>query len=77
MNTENKFTYWTQIVTLGIVFGVGLQITSAAWTAPTGAPPTNNTSAPITVSATNQVKSGGLGIRGNLVVGGLQLCLKM
>ncbi len=42
---------------LGITIGITASV--FAWTGPTAAPPSGNTAAPINVSATSQVKSGG------------------
>lgn len=59
-----KYELWqsAKILTIVLVLSVGVQYASAAWTGPTATPPNENTSAPINVSATSQVKSGGLGV---------------
>ncbi len=44
----------------------------SAWTAPTAAPPSGNVSAPVNVSGTSQVKSGGLGVGSFNVTAGSQ-----
>ena len=61
-------------ILLGLFVAIGASYVSA-WTGPAGSPPTGNTSAPINISATSQVKSGGLwvdtlGTTGNAVFGG-------
>lgn len=42
---------------------------AAAWTGPTGNPPSGNVSAPINVGTTNQLKNGNLGVNGLAVFG--------
>lgn len=51
---------------IAVLFLTGYSFMGAAWTAPTGTPPANNTEAPITVSDTTQTKEGRL----NLYSGG-------
>lgn len=46
-------------IIVGGVVATGFQFV-LAWTAPTGAPPSNNTPTPLNVSATNQTKAGSL-----------------
>ncbi len=46
-------------IVAGVFIATGVQLVFA-WTAPAGAPPSNNTPAPINVSATNQTKTGSL-----------------
>lgn len=57
-------------LTLGTILGslVSVAVVSA-WTAPTGAPPTANVSAPINVGNVNQVKSSNLAVNGLAVFG--------
>ncbi|MDD5084094.1 MAG: hypothetical protein PHT88_04190 [Candidatus Moranbacteria bacterium] len=57
--------YWARVVTLGIIFGLGLQFASA-WTNPTAPAPGGNIGGPINTSAFAQYKSGALGIGGLL-----------
>ncbi len=66
--TNFKHELWqsAKILTVALVLSLGVQYASAAWSGPTATPPNENTSAPINVSATSQVKSGGLGVT-NLV----------
>ena len=62
----------------GYVFGVTATIflalfatvsITSAWTGPTGSPPGNNVSAPVNVGSAGQVKSGDLGVLGNVGIG--------
>ncbi len=50
-----------------IALGIGY-VAAAGWTGPTATPPGNNTDAPINVSAADQVKDGGLTIKGPFVL---------
>lgn len=75
MNTElstapskNNRAYWAQVVTLGLVVGLGLQF-AQAWTPPSGAPPSGNVGAPLTTSAVSQTKAGRLNLLQDLSVG--------
>lgn len=61
-------TYWLKVISLGIILGIGIQF-AQAWTNPGATPPGGNVAGPITTGAGNQVKSAGLGLTGNLVVG--------
>ena len=62
-------------IALALILALGLNF-AMAWTGPTGAPPANNTSAPVNVSNTAQIKSGGLwlgslGTDGGAIFGGI------
>ncbi len=50
-----------KLIALALVLGLGVNY-ALAWTGPTSAPPRDNTAAPINVSATAQVKNGGLSV---------------
>lgn len=56
-----KMTYWTKVVSLGLILGLGLQF-AQAWTAPTVAPPGGNVAGPVTLGNTGQWKTGNLAI---------------
>jgi microcystin-dependent protein len=60
--------YWAQVVTLGLIVGLGLQF-AQAWTPPPGAPPAGNVGAPLTTSADSQTKGGRLILLQDLSVG--------
>jgi len=54
----------------GLIIGsIFFSVIVSAWTAPTGAPPTLNASAPVNLSATAQSKTGSLGVGGLAVFG--------
>ena len=53
-------------IAVGLTFSA---LIAAAWTGPTGSPPSNNVSAPINVGSTNQVKNGNIGVNGISVFG--------
>lgn len=59
-----KYELWqsAKILSIALVLSMGVQYATAAWTGPTATAPGGNVSAPINVSATSQVKSGGLGV---------------
>lgn len=69
---SSRRAYWYQVVFLGLIVGVGLQL-AQAWTAPGGTPPNGNVSGPVTLGSVTQVKSGSLGLLGNLSVNMVQL----
>ena len=62
----------TKFLILTIVFSAALSVNYlfAAWVGPTQAPPGGNTSTPIHVGSTNQVKDGGLSVNALSVFGG-------
>lgn len=53
-----------KILTLGLLLGFGIQFLFA-WTAPSGAAPTNNVAGPLTTSLVAQYKQGSLGVKIN------------
>jgi hypothetical protein len=55
-----------KIVIVGVLLTLGVNA-FAQWSGPTGAPPSNNTPAPVNVSNTNQIKGGGLTVNANAV----------
>lgn len=59
------------LVTLGSFIFVVTVV--SAWTAPTGTPPTNNVSAPITISVSDQEKFGGLTLASMHSLGAIQI----
>lgn len=59
-NFTHELWQSAKVLTIALVLSVGVQYASAAWTGPTATPPNENTPAPINVSATSQIKSGGL-----------------
>lgn len=52
-----KLTYWSSVVTLGIILGISLQFVKA-FVEPAGNPPAANVGAPINTSAVSQIKTG-------------------
>lgn len=68
MSFPKQVTYWLSVVALGLLVGFGIRETRA-WMNPIATPPGGVVSAPITASILDQVKTGGLGLVGNLVVG--------
>ncbi len=56
---SRSLVYWTKVVSLGIVFGFGIQMVSA-WVAPSATPPGGNVAGPLTTGAADQVKAGKL-----------------
>lgn len=70
-STPNR-AYWAQVVTLGLIVGLGLQF-AQAWTAPTASAPNGNVSGPITTSGDSQNKQGILGLGGLGVTGATNL----
>jgi len=62
----------TKVLILGVVLtaALGVNYLFAAWTGPTQAPTGGNTSTPVHVGATDQVKNGGLSLDGLSVFGG-------
>lgn len=68
---KNEIWQSTKLILLALILSVGVSYVFA-WTGPTATAPNGNTPAPINVSATSQVKSGGLGVT-NLVAD--SLCL--
>ena len=60
--------------TLALTLALITNFAYSAWTAPTGAPPSNNVAAPINLGAAQQIKQGNLGTDGNFRAGtGLQV----
>ena len=57
----STFLQSLKILILAIILSIGVSYVYA-WTGPTATAPDGNVSAPINVSATSQVKSGGLGV---------------
>lgn len=60
-----KVTYWSSVITIGIVVGLTLQF-AKAWTEPSSAPPSVNVGAPINTGSAVQYKSGNFDIGGTL-----------
>lgn len=58
------------ILTIILTAALSVNYLFAAWTGPTQAPPEGNTSTPIHVGSTDQVKDGGLSLEGLSVFGG-------
>jgi len=56
---KKNITQTTKIIILGLMLGAGFAL---AWTAPTAAPTSGNTDAPINSSSVNQMKSGSFGV---------------
>jgi|GEM_PF-3327498 len=73
LNKRNLFMsrkFFTQsFLVVACLFGAGAL---SAWTPAPASPPSNNVSAPINTSATNQVKSGGLSLGSLFVDGGME-----
>src|SRR3989344_1601581 len=59
---QNSLSYWCGVAFIGIVFGIGLQFVSAAWTEPTIAPPGGNIAGPINIGSIGQWKEAALAI---------------
>lgn len=64
MNQKYPYMQSIKIILLGLLVAVGVSYVSAAWNPPGGAPPTNNTDAPINVGYSSQIKQGNLDIKG-------------
>jgi hypothetical protein len=58
-----KITYWSSVITIGVILGITLQFTKA-WSEPNSLPPNSNIGAPITTGTATQLKNGTLGING-------------
>ncbi|MDP7366652.1 MAG: hypothetical protein QGH83_05275, partial [Candidatus Pacebacteria bacterium] len=58
------------ILTIILTAALSVNYLFAAWTGPTQAPPGGNTSTPIHIGSTNQVKDGGLSLDALSVFGG-------
>ena len=58
-----NISYWTSVITIGIVLGLSLQFVKA-WTEPTMTAPSGNVGAPINTSITSQIKDGPLQVNG-------------
>ncbi len=74
MNTLKQALQTVKIVTLATVLSFGLSYVYA-WTAPNATPPNGNTSAPVNVGTTDQIKNSGLSVNaftafGNAYFGG-------
>jgi hypothetical protein len=63
----SRVSYWTKVIVLGLIVGLGMQI-AFAWTTPTSAPPGGNVSGPITTSSIQQTKLGNLILGNDLAV---------
>ncbi len=63
--SKSNRAYWAQVVTLGLVVGLGLQFAQANWQAPTASAPGGVITAPVTTSSATQRKEG------RLIVGGI------
>ena len=61
--------YWSKVIALGVILGVGIQF-AEAWTNPTVSAPGGNVAGPLNVGSSTQTKAGSLGILGSLAVGG-------
>ncbi len=47
-----------KVIVLALIMALGVSYVEAVWTAPNGAPPNNNATAPINVGISNQAKGG-------------------
>ena len=63
MNKEQLSHYVRLTIFVSVLF-FGMNYLNAAWSDPTGAPPTNNTEVPINVGSVGQTKTGNLWIQG-------------
>lgn len=63
MNKEQLSHYVRLTIFISVLF-FGMNYLNAAWSDPTGAPPSNNTEVPINVGSTGQTKTGNLWIQG-------------
>lgn len=59
--------YYTGMISLGVLLGLGLQF-AQAWSNPSQSAPNGNVDGPINLGAGTQVKTGSLGLTGNLAV---------
>lgn len=59
-----KLSYWTGVVSIGILVGLSLQLARAAWSEPTAPAPGGNVAAPLNISNIDQTKSGSLQLNG-------------
>ena len=69
MNMQKTVTKFL-ILTIVFIFALGVNYLFAAWTGPTQTPPAGNTSTPVHVGTTDQVKNGGLSVDALSVFGG-------
>ena len=60
---SRQAAYWLQVVSLGLIMGLGLQF-AQAWTAPPAAPLAGNVAGPLTTSSVTQTKPGALVLSG-------------
>lgn len=63
----SKIGYWSKVIVIGIVLGVGMQF-AQAWQEPTTTPPGGNVPGPLTTGAGTQIKEGGLTLKNHLTV---------
>lgn len=63
-----KYTYIR--IVLAILATVPVSAIAQSWTSPTATPPSGNVSAPLNVSSSNQIKSGGISVGSISVTGG-------
>lgn len=64
--------YWSKIVALGIILGIGIQF-AHAWTNPTLPAPGGNVAGPLNTGPISQIKSASLALIGNLAANMLQI----
>lgn len=57
------FSYWTSVITIGIILGLSIQFVKA-WTEPPTQAPNGDVGAPINTGNNTQIKSGALEIKG-------------
>jgi len=71
---KQKITYWTGVITIGVILGFSLQFVRA-WTEPNLNPPESNIGAPINTGNIAQNKSGQIGSTGGGAwgVGGIKI----
>lgn len=67
LSKNNRVLYWAQIIVVGLVVGVGIQMVQA-WSGPTQSAPNGNVAGPLTTSATQQSKTGNLILGNDLAV---------
>ena len=67
--TKKQITSAIKITVLSAILIVGLNYANAAWSGPTATAPNGNTSGPINIGTTSQIKGGGLGVNALSVFG--------
>lgn len=67
LSKNNRFLYWAQIIVVGLVVGIGIQVVQA-WTGPSMSAPNGNVAGPLTTSGVQQTKSGNLILGNDLAV---------